>query len=85
MNIFSLIFFLLGYILATCMFWILYNPNKTFQEGYSTAQNIFSDWDKGYQEGWNDGYNEIIKEKACYNLKAKREESELNNLFIELY
>ena len=48
MNIFSLIFFLLGYILATCMFWILYNPNKTFQEGYSTAQNIFSDWDKGY-------------------------------------
>lgn len=40
--------YLLGFVLAA----ILYRPMKHWQEGYDTAKETYSDWDKGFDRGF---------------------------------
>lgn len=85
MTIFHLLAFVIGYILAMIVYYALWNPEREWKKGYECAKKRFSDWDKGYNEGWEDGNNNIIKEKAYENLKKERDKADFKDLLIELY
>ena len=85
MNIYTLLFFVVGYILGFIISFIVWKPYKSWNDGYDKARFIYNNWDKGYEEGWKDGYNQTIKEKVYNNLKKEREINDLKDVFIELY
>ena len=48
----ELIKILLPYILGVVCTAIMFQPMKTWQEGYNAAKQFYGDWERGFDQGW---------------------------------
>ena len=78
---------LIGYAIGLGYAWIMFHPSKEWQDGYDTAKNTFSDWEKGfytgyeaaadhyqdYKQGFYDGWNRCL-ERGQENAKTEEKE-----------
>ena len=46
----------LGVVLGFGLSILVMHPMRIWKDGYDAAKKIYSDWDKGYEDGWKDGF-----------------------------
>jgi len=52
-------FMFMGFVFGAIAIWITANPMNSFDAGYKAAEKVFSDWDQGFQAGYQAAIDEI--------------------------
>ena len=48
----DIVVLIIGYIVGCVISWIIFRPMKSFQQGYDIAKAHYSNWEKGFDQGW---------------------------------
>ena len=56
-------FLLGGYVFGVVVCWLIFRPSKAFNDGFRAARAFFSDWHKGFHQGFESGYLCRMKEE----------------------
>lgn len=57
------IYFFIGYIAAMVAGFIIFKPTKMWKDGWDDAKMMYSDWDKGFEDGWKAAAKYLFKER----------------------
>ena len=49
----SIVVLITGYIAGVVASWLIFRPMKAFEDGYYTAKEHYSNWEKGFNQGWD--------------------------------
>ena len=74
----NLLLLFLGYVTGVCGAWFVLNPTKMFKEGYEAAKNEYSNFEKGFDSGWDCAVHAIAEIAMEWN-KHKGQIKETEN------
>ena len=71
----DLILIFISYGLGVAVSVFLFRPLKSFNEGYEAAKKFYTDWDKGFDDGFNHAFVAMEEIAHTWNEQAERKES----------
>lgn len=63
----STIIYFVGCFVGIAVTFIITRPLKAWQDGYDTAKKSFSDWDSGFDAGWDAAFKRIEEITHIWN------------------
>ena len=52
---------------------IVTRPMKSWQDGYNTAKEHYSDWEKGFHAGWDGAFRQIEHIARAWNNRKEKQ------------
>lgn len=52
---------IIGYLIGVAAAWYVCRPMKAFNDGYEHAKKFYGDWERGFHEGWDSGWETAFK------------------------
>ena len=64
---------LTGFFIGIILSFILFRPKKSYNNGYIAAKRLYSDWDKGFEDGFDAAIKSMAEIAHNWNSIRKQE------------